>query len=122
AGGHEAGALLVGRDDQLDLVVGAVALALVVAEDGVVGGQNRAAAVAEYGIHALVRQDLYDHVGAAHGFSGQRVLVRFLLGHLRFRGSRVGELRNRMISPAFTTVQANGSLSFRPFRSAARPS
>jgi hypothetical protein len=45
----------------------------VVAEYGVVDRQDRAAAVAENGIHALVGQHLDDHIRAGHAGAGQRV-------------------------------------------------
>ena len=65
-GRHEAGALLVGGHDQrhgLDAVDGVF---LVVAEDRVVGGQDRPSAVTEDCIDAFIGQNLNDHVGPAH--------------------------------------------------------
>jgi hypothetical protein len=46
---------------------------VVVAEHRVVGGQDGAAAVAEDRLHALVDEDLHDHLGAGHAFAGERV-------------------------------------------------
>ncbi len=66
---HEPGALLVGRNDERHR--GGVIL--VVAEYRVVNRQNRAAAVAENGVDALVGQDLDQHVRARHAGAGQRV-------------------------------------------------
>ena len=77
---HEARALLVGGHDQLDLLV-ARRRARVVAEDRVVGRQDRAAAVAENGVHAFVGQDLDDHLRAGHAScrpaDGSRSLSRY---------------------------------------------
>jgi hypothetical protein len=44
-------------------------------EDGVVGRQDRPAAVAEDDLDTLVGQDLDDHLGAGHCPPGQRVAV-----------------------------------------------
>ena len=71
ASGHEAGALFGGGDDQPDLLFGRARL--VVAEDGVVGRQDRAAAVAEDGVDALVGQHVDDRIGADHRLTGQRM-------------------------------------------------
>ena len=73
AGGHEAGALLGGGDDQADLLVERALL--VVAEDRVVGRQDGAAAVAEDRVDPFVGQHLYDRVGADHLVPGQRMLT-----------------------------------------------
>ena len=71
---HEARTLLVGRDDQRHrCIAGLVAVFVVVAEDRVVGGQDRAAAVAEDRLHALVDEDLHDDLRTGHALAGQRV-------------------------------------------------
>ena len=71
---HEARALLVGGHDQGDRrVAGLVPVLVVVAEHRVVGGQDGAAAVAEDRLHALVGEDLHDHLGAGHALAGERV-------------------------------------------------
>ncbi len=62
---------------------------VVVAKHGVVGRQDGPAAVAENGVHALIRQHLDDHIGAAHAATRQRVLPVFDCfpgrGHVRFQ-------------------------------------
>ncbi len=59
---HESGALLIGRHDERHRGV----VLLVVAEYGVIYRQNRAAAIAENGVDALVGQHLHQHVRARH--------------------------------------------------------
>ena len=66
---HESGALLVGRDDQRHRGI----VLFVVQKHGIVNGQNGPAAVAENGVHTLVRQDLHEHFGARHAGAGERV-------------------------------------------------
>jgi len=50
---------------------------VVVPEHRIVSRQDRAAAVAENRLHALVDEDLHDHLGAGHAFAGERVGGRF---------------------------------------------
>jgi len=45
----------------------------VVAEHGVVRRQDRATAVAEDDVHALVDQDLHDDLGSGHDLAGARM-------------------------------------------------
>ena len=45
----------------------------VIDENRVVSRQDRAAAIAEYGLHTLVRQDLDDDLGARHLLAGERM-------------------------------------------------
>ena len=69
--GHEPGALLVrGNDQRHRTYVLASDAILVVAEDGVVGREDRAAAVTEDDVHALVGEHLDDHVGAGKRLTG----------------------------------------------------
>ena len=71
---HEARALLVGRHDQRHRLPAArLRVRLVVDEDRVVGRQDRAAAVAEDGVDALVGEHLDDDLGAGHLLAGERV-------------------------------------------------
>ena len=69
SGGHEAGALLVGRDYQRH---GGVVF-LVVTEYGVVYRQDRAAAVPENRVDALIGEHLHQHIGARHAGARERV-------------------------------------------------
>jgi hypothetical protein len=70
---HEARALLVGRHDQRHRSVTGRSSALVVYEDGVVGRQDRAAAVTKNGFDTLVGEHLHDDLGARHDLAGERV-------------------------------------------------
>ncbi len=69
ARGHESRALLVGRYDQRHRRM----VFQVVAEYGVVYRQNRAAAIAENRVDALVREDLHQHIRARHAGARERV-------------------------------------------------
>jgi len=73
---HEPRALLVGWHNQGDWR-GAIGLpvAVVITENGVVGRQYRAAAVAENRVYAFVRKNLDDHIGAAHHRIGKRMFA-----------------------------------------------
>ena len=73
ARGHETGPLLVCRHDQWHRLHAVARVRLVVAEHGVVGWQDRAAAVAENRGYTFVRQHLHDDVGAAHHRACERV-------------------------------------------------
>jgi hypothetical protein len=48
---------------------------IIEAENGIVGGQNGATAVAKYDVHALIAKHLHDHVCARHSGSGEWVIV-----------------------------------------------
>ena len=73
AGGHEARPLLVRWDDERHRFVATHAVLSVVAEDGVVGRENRASAVPEHSLDALVREHLHENLGAAHHPAGERM-------------------------------------------------
>ena len=82
-GCHESGALFVRGHDQRHGRAAVVAcVQLVVAEYRIVGGQDRAAAVAEDRIDAFVRQHLHHDIGAAHDFSCQGMTARALCAGL----------------------------------------
>ena len=87
---HETRPLLVGRDDERNLRLAQPYALLVVEKHGVVGGQDRPAAVAEYRGDALVGEHLHDHAGAAHSFAGQRMSLRAWLDHRVAHGSALG--------------------------------
>ena len=76
---------------------------LVVAKNGVVGGQNGAAAVAEDGLDALVSEDLDNNVRAGHRLPGERVLALKRRLSLGFHGVA----RNGLRSPL-----CNGPIQF----------
>jgi hypothetical protein len=63
----------VGGHDQRDFAAAALALRLVVGKNRVVGGQDRAAAVAEDGGHALIGQHLDDDLRPAHRPARERM-------------------------------------------------
>ena len=42
-------------------------------EHGIVGGQDRATAVAKDGRRAFIRYDLHDHLGTGHFLTGKRM-------------------------------------------------
>jgi hypothetical protein len=73
AGGHEPRALLVRGHDQRHRLDAAVRVRRVVAEHRVVSRQDRAAAVAENRLDALVGEHLNDDIGAGHLRAGERV-------------------------------------------------
>ncbi len=74
---HEAGALLVGRHDERHCGGAVVApVRVVVAEDGVVGWQYRAARIAEDRVDAFVGEDLDDDIGAGQARARQRMPAR----------------------------------------------
>ena len=58
--------LLVGRHDQWHLLATMINLGLVVQEDGIVGRQDRATRIAEYGGGALIHENLHDHLSSGH--------------------------------------------------------
>jgi hypothetical protein len=83
AGGHESCALLVGGDDERHRRAAVLAgVQLVVAKDRVVGRQDRAAAVTEDRVDALISEHLHHDVGAAHDFSFQGMTARALCAGL----------------------------------------
>jgi hypothetical protein len=88
-GSHEARTLLGRGNDEPDLFRRCASL--VVAEDGVVGRKDGAAAVAEDGIDALVGQNLDDGVRTVHGGAGQ--WMRWMCSRLLLPRSARG-LRN----------------------------
>src|SRR5439155_14533770 len=73
SGGHESGALLVGRNDQINGFSAFRFLLGVEAKQGIVGRKNCAAAVPKQHLHALIRQHLDDHIRARHGLAGEWV-------------------------------------------------
>jgi hypothetical protein len=71
---NESGALLVCGHDQGHRLAAVLTLVpVVVAEYGVIGGQDRPTAVAENHIHTLVGQHLDDHFRAGHAPACQRM-------------------------------------------------
>ena len=76
AGRHESRSLFVGRYDELHrgFLVG-FDVVIVVAENGVVDGQNGTARIAEDRVHALVSQNLHDGVRTRHDITCERVLI-----------------------------------------------
>src|SRR6185312_8314429 len=73
---HEARALLIRGHDQWNLCATHACLLLVVEEDGIVGRQDGAAAIAENGPDTLIGQHLYDHPGTGQGLAGKRMPER----------------------------------------------
>jgi hypothetical protein len=71
-GGHEAGGLFVGRYHEVDLPLGRVLVHFVETKHSVVCWQNRAAAITEDGIDALLTEYAQDDVGTRHRFAGKR--------------------------------------------------
>jgi hypothetical protein len=72
---HEARTLFVSRDDQRHWQVALLILMIVVvAKNRVIGGQNCTAAIAKNGVNAFIGQNLDDHLGSGHAFSGKRVV------------------------------------------------
>jgi hypothetical protein len=59
-----------GHDERHRRTAVGCGLGLVVTEHRVVGRQDRAAAVTEYGVHAFVGEDLHDDVRASHDLAG----------------------------------------------------
>ena len=86
AGGHEACALLVGRNDQRNLTARIACPLLVVDEDGVVRRKDGTAAIAEDGVYAFVGEHLNDDVGAGHLLAGKGMSARVQGGMAMFHG------------------------------------
>jgi hypothetical protein len=85
--------MLVGRHDQRHRLLAAGRVLGVVAEDGVIGRQDRAARVAENRVDAFVGEHLDEDIRAGHTRAGQRVAGfqrRFRRG-VRLRGHRAAE-------------------------------
>ena len=93
AGRHEARALLVRRNDQRHRLLAGRAVRLVIAEHGIVGRQNRAAAITENRVDAFVRQDLNDRLRTGHSPAGKRMCGVDLSLGLRFHGGRFHRAR-----------------------------
>ncbi len=83
---HEPCALLVRGYDQRHLLSRRTGLPLVVDENGIVGGQNRPAAVAENRVYTLIRQHLHDDIGTRHLLAGKGMSARRQRGVTVFHG------------------------------------
>jgi len=73
SGGHESSALLIGGHVERHLLLTGGSTALVVEKHRIVGRQDGAAAVAEYGGYTFISQHLHDHLGAAHALPRPRM-------------------------------------------------
>ncbi len=71
---HETGTLLVRGYDQRYRVKSVTApMLVVVTENRIIGGQDRATTVAKDGVYTLIGQHLHNDIGTGHFFAGKRM-------------------------------------------------